>query len=191
MDPNYGQTPPPPPPGPATPPDWSQSGQYGQPGPYGQYGQPAGWPAPAPARRSRLPMWIAIIVAAVVVLGILIVVVVQNVTPPDAGKVVFSTDKPTAGFNCVVHNQVTTVTVGQTVYAYYIYKHKLGSEEVTLSVTKDGTTLGSTTIPASDTQGTSCYGDITNLGSFPAGSYTFKLTTGSETLAEGTLTVTP
>jgi hypothetical protein len=191
MDPSgYGQTPPPPPP-PATPPDWSQPG-YGQPG-YGQpgYGQPGGWPAPAPApKRSRMPLIIAIVVVVVIV-GAVLWVVASNMRPPDAGKVVFSSDKPVAGMNCNVDHKVTTIKAGTTVYAYAIYKDKQGSDVVTLTISKDGSKLGSADLPTSTTENTDCYGDTTDLGTFPAGTYTFTLTSGGKTIAEGTLTITP
>ena len=206
MDPSgYGQTPPPPPP---TPPDWSQPSQpsppdqpgqppYGQP-PYGQppYGQPAGmWAAPAPARRSRLPLIITGIVVLVIiaVAGLFAVSYLKN--HQDAGKVVFSTDKPVAGqtVGCSVDHQLTTVAAGTPVYPTYIFSSRQGAAVVSITVTKDGASyLPATEMPVTDTQGLDCFADTTDLSTiFQAGTYKFTLTSGGTTIAEGSLTVTP
>jgi hypothetical protein len=94
-----------------SPPDQPGQPPYGQP-PYGQppYGQPAGmWAAPPPARRSRLPLIITGIVVLVIiaVAGLFAVSYLKN--HQDAGKVVFSTDKPVAGqtVGCSVDHQLT------------------------------------------------------------------------------------
>ena len=202
MDPSgYGQTPPPPPP---NPPDWSQPSQPsppdqpGQPGPYGQppYGQPAGmWAAPPPARRSRLPLIITGIVVLVIiaVAGLFAVSYLKN--HQDAGKVVFSTDKPVAGqtVGCSVDHQLTTVASGTPVYPTYIFSSRQGSAVVSITVTKDGSSyLPATEMPVTDTQGLDCFADTTDLSTiFQAGTYKFTLTSGGTTIAEGTLTVTP
>ena len=217
MDPSgYGQTPPPPPPSPPdwsqpsqpSPPDWSQPSQpsppdqpgqppYGQP-PYGQppYGQPAGmWAAPAPARRSRLPLIITGIVVLVIiaVAGLFAVSYLKN--HQDAGKVVFSTDKPVAGqtVGCSVDHQLTTVAAGTPVYPTYIFSSRQGAAVVSITVTKDGASyLPATEMPVTDTQGLDCFADTTDLSTiFQAGTYKFTLTSGGTTIAEGSLTVTP
>jgi hypothetical protein len=114
----------------------------------------------------------------------------------DAGKVVFSTDKPVAGqtVGCTVDHQVTTISAGKAVYATYIFSSRQGSDVVSLSVTKDGAALlGPAPMDTSDTQGLDCFADTTDLSTIPfdAGSYTFTLTSAGATIAQGTLTVTP
>lgn len=212
MDPSgYGQTPPPPPP---PPPDWSQPsppdqpGQPGQPAPFGQppfgqppygqppYGQPAGmWAAPAPARRSRLPLIITGIVVLVIIAGAGLFALSYLKNHQDAGKVVFSTDKPVAGqtVGCSVDHQLITVAAGKPVYPTYIFSSRQGSAVVSITVTKDGASyLPATEMPVTDTQGLDCFADTTDLSTiFQAGTYKFTLTSGGATIAEGTLIVTP
>jgi hypothetical protein len=212
MDPSgYGQTPPPPPP---PPPDWSQPsppdqpGQPDQPAPFGQppygqppygqppYGQPAGmWAAPAPARRSRLPLIITGIVVLVIIAGAGLFALSYLKNHQDAGKVVFSTDKPVAGqtVGCSVDHQLTTVAAGTPVYPTYIFSSRQGSTVVSITVTKDGASyLPATEMPVTDTQGLDCFADTTDLSAiFQAGTYKFTLTSGGTTIAEGTLIVTP
>ncbi len=205
-------------PGPDAPPAWAQPGPYsqpGQPGPFGQpgapygqpgapygqpgapYGQPAGmWAAPPPAKRSRLPLVIAAIVVVLVLLAGAGLYVLGNMQVQDAGKVVFSTDQPVAGQNtgCKVDHQVTTIPAGTSVYATYIFSSRQGSGVVYLSITKNGSQfLPATAMDTSDTQGYDCFADISDLSAIPfdAGTYTFTLTSGGQTISQGTLTVTP
>ena len=197
MDPSgYGQTPPPTP-----PPDWSAPGQPGQPpSPYGQppspYGQPAGmWAAPPPVKRSPLPRIIGVLVTLAVIAGVAFYFV-SNAKVPDAGKVVFSSDKPVAGQStgCKVDHQLTTVAAGTPVYATYIFTSKQGSDPVSLTITKDGSPfLPATAMDATDTNGYDCFADTSDLSQIPfdAGSYQFTLTSGGNTISQGTLTVTP
>jgi hypothetical protein len=115
--------------------------------------------------------------------------------PADAGKVVFSADKPVAGVTtgCSVDHQVTTVASGSPIYATYIFTGRQGSATVSLTVTKDGGSyLPATEMPLTDTQNLDCFADTTDLSTiFDAGTYKFTLTSGGSTIAEGTLTVTP
>jgi hypothetical protein len=153
------------------------------------------WAAPPPARRSRLPLIITGIVVLVIiaVAGLFAVSYLKN--HQDAGKVVFSTDKPVAGqtVGCSVDHQLTTVASGTPVYPTYIFSSRQGSAVVSITVTKDGSSyLPATEMPVTDTQGLDCFADTTDLSTiFQAGTYKFTLTSGGTTIAEGTLTVTP
>jgi len=211
MDPSgFDQTPPTPPPPPPAP-GWTQPeqpgpyGQPGQPGPYGQpgqpdqhgpYGQPPGtWTAPAPAPRSPLRRIIAAVVVLLIIAGGVFAFASMTSHPADAGKVVFSTDKPVEGqtIGCTVDHQVTTIPAGTSVYATYIFTSRQGSSVASLSITKDGASfLPPTELPTSDTQGLDCFADTTDLSTiFEAGTYVFTLTSNGNTIAQGTLVVTP
>jgi hypothetical protein len=156
------------------------------------------WAAPPPARRSRLPRIIAVVVVLALLAGAALFVL-GNMQVPDAGKVVFSTDKPVAGQSsgCKVDHQVTSVSAGTSVYATYIFSAKQGSDVVSITVTKDGSPfLPATAMQTSDTQGYNCFADTSDLSQIPslpfdAGSYKFTLTSGNNTISEGTLTVNP
>jgi hypothetical protein len=153
-------------------------------------------PAPAPRSRSRLPLIIGVIVAIVVLAGAGLFAYSYIRNNADAGKVVFSTDKPVAGqtTGCVVDNQVTSVPVGTSVYATYHFSSQQGSGVVDLSITKDGATfLSPWPMPTSDTQGYNCVADDSDFSTIftDPGKYTVTLTSGGTTVAQGTLTVTP
>jgi hypothetical protein len=174
MDPTgYGQTPPPPP------------------------APPYGWVVPpAVPKRSNLTRIIGgiggVLVVAVVALVIFGLI---GGNPKDAGKVVFSPDVPTTGNNCRVPNQVTSIASGKSIYASYIFKHKLGSDSALLSATKDGQAwAGPIALP--NTNGLNCFLDTSDLSNVPGlpldpAVYKFTVTVNGETVAEGTLTVTP
>lgn len=191
MDPSGspGQTPQTPPPSP----DW---GQPGQPVGWGQPGQPAGaWTAPAPApHRSRFPIAIGGVLVVLLIGGGLFTFSYMQ-AHKDAGKVVFSTDKPVVGetTGCSPGNQLTSIKVGTPVYATYVFSGRQGSETVSLTVTKNGAEyLPATDLATSDTNGSDCFSETTDLSQvFEAGAYKFTLASGGKTIAEGTLTVTP
>jgi len=209
MDPNYpgqapdGQIPPPeppygPPPEPpygAPPPGWGAPPEapYGPP-PNPPYGAPpAGWGAAAPpARRSRLP------VIAVVVVGVIVLAVagafVLNMNAVQRGKVLFSTDVPSASSaaGCHVANQVTSVSASTSIYATYIFTSTQGGDVVSISITKNGQAFLSGPLPTTDTQGYDCFSDTTDLSTVPnwgTGTYHFSLTSGGAVIAQGDLTV--
>jgi hypothetical protein len=153
------------------------------------------WAAPPPARRSPLRRIIAVVVVLVLLAGAALYVL-GNMQVQDAGKVVFSTDQPVAGQNtgCKVDHQVTTIAAGKSVYATYIFSSKQGSGVVYLSITKGGSPfLPATAMDTSDTQGYDCFADISDLSTIPfdPGTYIFTLTSGGQTISQGTLTVTP
>jgi hypothetical protein len=112
----------------------------------------------------------------------------------ERGKVLFSTDKPTANGTCTPEHMVTSVGVGTSVYATYVYKARPGDETVSLEVTKDGESFGLTMdMDTSWTKGLDCFGDTSDLSTLDGwgvGAYTFTLTALGDTVAEGTLTVT-
>ena len=222
MDPsNPGQTP-----GEGTPPVWGpppapdQPGYGAPPAPYGAppapygappapygappapygappapYGAPPGWGAPAPTTRpSRLPRVIGVIVVivALAVGGALLVAL----NGPSRGKVLFSTNVPTANnSNCRVDNQVSTVSATTSVYATYIFAAKRASDSpaVQIAIAHDGATyLPPTEIPVIDTRGYDCFGDTTDLSSLPnwgPGVYHFSVTSAGSVISSGDLTV--
>jgi hypothetical protein len=134
-------------------------------------------------------------ILVLVALAVGFFVFVGNGTPPDAGKVVFSTDKPAEGrtTGCQVNNQVTTIAAGKPVYATYEFTGKQGSDVVSWSISKDGSTyLGPYDLDTKTTSGLSCLADTTDLSTvFQPGSYTFTATSNGKTIAQGTLVVTP
>ncbi|HEX7492540.1 MAG TPA: hypothetical protein VF337_12640 [Candidatus Limnocylindrales bacterium] len=109
------------------------------------------------------------------------------------GKVLFGTDVPTADSKCSVAAAVTSVAVTVPVYATYIFKAQPGSEVISLEVTKDGESyIPTTALPTIDTKGLDCFGDTTDLSTldgWAAGAFHFKLTSPTETVAEGDLTI--
>jgi hypothetical protein len=72
-------------------------------------------------------------------------------------------------------------------------RDNLADEVISLEVTKDGQSfLPSTALPTSDTKGLDCFGDISDLSKLPnwaTGTFHFKLTSPTDTVAEGDLTV--
>jgi hypothetical protein len=148
--------------------------------------------------RSRSPLpriIIGVVTIAILVAGGLLVRSFINGAPPDAGKVVFSTDKPVEGqtVGCTVDHQVTTIKAGESVYATYVFKGHQGADTVSLAVTKDGAAyLGPSDLPTTDTNGLDCFADTTDLSQyFAAGTYKFTLVSAGTTIAEGSLVVTP
>lgn len=112
----------------------------------------------------------------------------------ERGKVLFSTDEPTANGSCTPAHMVTTVSVGTSVYATYVFKAKPGDETVSLEMTKNGESfVPKMDMDTSDTKGLDCFGDTTDLSTLDgwgAGTYKVTLTANGATVAEGTLTVT-
>ncbi len=201
MDPNYpGQGPGDPIPPPAPPYGVPPTPSYGDPTqpPYGgaPYGAPPpSWGTPTPST-PRIPLP-RIIAAVVVVVAIAIAgFYAYNLVGGQRGKIVFSTDVPVAGTTCAVSNQVSSVSAATPVYANYIWASKLGSETVTVTITKDAQAFevgGLTQIdfPAA-TAGTDCFSDITNLSELPGwgpGTFRFSATSGGSIVAKGDLTV--
>jgi hypothetical protein len=172
-----------------------QSG-WGQPTPPPPPAAPSGWATPPePPRRSKAVPILGALVGVVVILAVGLLVVSMLNANPDAGKVVFSTEPPTTGHNCQVSSQVTTIQAGKPVYASYIFSHKLGSEPALLSASKNGQAwAGPITLPNSS--GLNCFLDTSDLSNVPGlpldpGVYKFMVAVNGETVAEGTLTVTP
>jgi hypothetical protein len=207
--PGYGAPPPPPPPygGPASP-YGTPADPYGAPpadpygappAPYGTppapYGAPPpAWGAPAPTVPAKrgLGKRILLGVGVVVVVIIALAIVGMLLSPDHAGKVIFTTDAPTAdgAKTCGLGNQVTSVTAGTAVYANFFYKSRLSNETVTLTIAKDGTVIDTSTLTADQANGVDCVESNANLGDLTAGVYEFKLTTaGGETVSDGTLTI--
>ena len=182
MDPsgNPGQMPQAPPP----PPDW------------GQPSQPVGaWASPTPTpNRSRFPIAIGGVLVILLVVGGLFAFNYLQVHKDD-GKVVFTTDKPVAAqtTNCSPANQVTSVKAGTSVYAWYVFASRQGSDPVALTITKDGAEfMPANTAVLGDVSGLDCAYDASDLGSlFKAGTYKLTVTSGGKTISEGTLTITP
>ncbi|HEX7592460.1 MAG TPA: hypothetical protein VF375_10960 [Candidatus Limnocylindrales bacterium] len=132
-------------------------------------------------------------------LGVLTVVIALAVSSfgcganIERGKVLFGTDKPTRDSKCTAHAAVTSVSVTTSVYATYVFKAKPADEVISLEVTKDGQSfLRSIAVPTSETKGRDCFGDIADLSkvrNWAAGTFHFKLTSPTDTVAEGDLTV--
>ena len=132
-------------------------------------------------------------------LGVLTVVIALAVSSfgcganIERGKVLFGTDKPAQDSKCTASAAVTSVSVTTSVYATYVFKAKPADEVISLEVTKDGQSwLPSTALPTSDTKGLDCFGDVSDLSKLPnwaAGTFHFKLTSPTDTVAEGDLTV--
>jgi hypothetical protein len=114
-------------------------------------------------------------------------------TSIDRGKVLFSTDVPSASGGCSPSNQVTSVSATTSVYATYVFKARPGSETITLHVTKDGTDLfPPTDLSTADTNGKDCISDtadLSQLANWGAGTVNFSLTSGGSEVASGDLTV--
>jgi len=186
-------------PGEPTPP-WAAPGQpgapqpgYPQPGfpPPGVPGQP--WPQ-APQKSGGKGRRIALF--AVAALVVIVAIVAFNVLKSsNDGKVLFSTDVPTSAQKCNPTNVVTTISAKTSVYATYEYTGRMGSDQVTLNISKDGTAYGvPVTFAVTDTSGTDCGYDPTDWSADPgwgAGTWKFTLTAAGKTVSEGSLVVTP
>jgi len=190
----------PPQPGQPTPPwapadqpaPWGAPGQPGAPQPYYVPGQP--WPQVPQKSGGRGKRIAAIVIVAVVVIGGLYAfLALQGLA--DRGKVVFSIDAPASEpKGCQVSNQVTTVTASTSVYPTFIYTGTIGSDVVTLAISKDGVEVGTSAVPTADTSGADCTtysSDLSSLSGWGPGKWTFTLTASGKTVSEGTLTVTP
>jgi hypothetical protein len=195
----YGAQPtPPPPPGPP------YGAPYGAP-PYGDPNQPPygapppAWGAPVPtAKRSPLPRIIAAVVV-VVLIALAGAYVYSQSGVANKGKVLFSTTVPATGTHqgCTIDSQVTSVSAATPVYANYIWSSVPSTTAtVTLTITKDGKAFpiaGLTSIDfPSDTAGTDCFSDTTDLSTLPnwgPGTYEFSVSSGGKVLADGSLTV--
>jgi hypothetical protein len=139
--------------------------------------------------RSSLPRFLAVIAVVVAVAA----VSYGCGASIQRGKVLFGTDYPTADSKCAPAKPVTTVSSTTSVYATYVFKAQPGSEVVTITITKDGQAFGQpVALPTADSQGLDCFADTTDLSTlsgWTAGSYDFKMTSPSDTVAEGTLTI--
>ena len=191
-------------PGEPTPP-WAAPGQPGAPQPgYPQPGYPQpGFPPPgvpgqpwpqAPQKSGGKRRRIAL--AAVAALVVIVAIVAFNVLKgSNDGKVLFSTDVPTSAQKCNPTNVVTTISAKTSVYATYEYTGRMGSDQVTLNISKDGTAYGvPVTFAVTDTSGTDCGYDPTDWSGEPgwgAGTWKFTLTAAGKTVSEGSLVVTP
>jgi hypothetical protein len=109
------------------------------------------------------------------------------------GKVLFSTDVPTANGSCTPDKMVTSVSAGTSVYATYVFKAKPGDETVSIEMTKDGSSyIPKMELDTADTKGLDCFGDTSDLSKLPdwgVGTYKVTLTAQGATVAEGELTV--
>ena len=174
---------------------WAAPGQPGTPQPYYVPGQP--WPQmpqKSGGRGRRLAIAAAIVVVALIVVGAF--VALRGGSVPNAGKVLFSTDAPASEpQGCQVADEVTSVNATTSVYPTYIYTGTMGSDVVPLSISKDGTELGSFAVPTADTSGADCTTDSSDLSTtlpgWGPGQWKFTLTASGKTVSEGTLTVTP
>ncbi len=176
-------------------PPWAAPGQPGAPQPYYVPGQP--WPQTpqkSGGRGKRIAISAAIVVVAFIAVGVF--VALRGGSVPNAGKVLFSTDPPaTEPQGCQVSHQVTSINATKSVYPTYIYTSTMGSDVVTLAISKDGVELGSFAVPTADTSGADCTTDSSDLSTtipgWGPGQWKFTLTAAGKTVSEGTLTVTP
>jgi hypothetical protein len=139
--------------------------------------------------RRSLPRYLGV-VAVVIALAISSYGCGANI---ERGKVLFGTDIPKADSKCAASSPVTSVGVTVSVYATYVFKAQPGDEVISLEVTKDGQSfIPSTALKTTDTKGLDCFGDTSDLSQLPdwaAGTFHFKLTSPTDTVAEGDLTV--
>ncbi len=199
-DSTYGTAPTQPPATPpwGTPPPESTYGippaqPYGNP-PESPYGAPPAWGAPAPAapRRRGLPRRLLAAIGGFIVVVVILAIVGLVLNPSHAGQVIFTTDPPTdsGASTCQLGHQVTSVSVGTKVYANYFFKSRLDNQTVTLTVLKNGSSLGTTPLSSDQSNGVDCLEDNTDLSTLGAGTYEFKLTTADGTVvSDGTLTI--
>jgi hypothetical protein len=174
---------------------WAAPGQPGTPQPYYVPGQP--WPQmpqKSGGRGKRIAISAAIVIVAFIAVGVF--VALRGGSVANAGKVLFSTDAPASEpQGCQVSHQVTSINATTSVYPTYIYTNTMGSDVVTLSISKDGVQLGSFAVPTADTSGADCTTDSSDLSTtlpgWGPGQWKFTLTASGKTVSEGTLTVTP
>lgn len=111
----------------------------------------------------------------------------------ERGKVLFGTDLPKQDSKCAASSPVTSVAASVSVYATYVFKAQPGDEVISLAVTKDGQSfIPSSALDTVDTKGLDCFGDtsdLSKLDNWGPGTYNFKLTSPTDTVAEGDLTV--
>jgi hypothetical protein len=196
--PVWGPPPAPDQPGYGAPPPAPQAPYGAPPAPYGAppapYGAPPpAWGAPVPAQsKGGIGKKILLGVGVVIVALVAISVAVALLVPSHAGHVIFTTDAPTASgaSTCDLGNQVTTVTAGTPVYANFFYKERLTNETVTLTITKNGSVLDTSTLTSDQSNGVDCVESSANLGDLGPGVYEFKLTTSKgDVVSDGTLTI--
>jgi hypothetical protein len=133
-------------------------------------------------------------VVIVVIIGIVVASMVLN--PSQKGQVIFTTDLSSSTKCNDFGHQVKSITLGDTVYANFMWKHK-ADESGTLVIARDGVQVErlDDIFTASELTDYGCYTDEENLSDLflmDAGTYKFTVTTASgEVIAEGTLTVNP
>jgi len=193
--PSWGVPPPETPYGapPAAPDGTPPEAPYGAP-PEAPYGAPPAWGAPAPAAPPRrgLPRRLLAAIGGFIVVVAILLIAVMVLNPSHAGQVIFTTDAPTnsGASTCQLGHQVTSVAVGTKVYANYFFKSRLDNQTVTLTVIKNGTSLGSSDLTSAQSNGVDCLEDSTDLSTLGAGTYEFKLTTADgSVVSDGTLTI--
>ena len=222
MDPNTtGQpapdaqspTPAPPPAANPTDPGWAAPPAWATPPP----GQPTGptdpgWAAqPAWATQPSAPSGgagggvlarlggsiVGRIVAIVVVLAVIAggyVVYSTVFNPQHLGQVVYTTVDQTDTSGCDTTSLVTSVKQGTSVWALYMWSHRLTSDQAVVEQDfRDGVSIGTYNLPTDKTSDADCLwveDDLSQEFTQP-GTYEIKLTVGSEVVADGKLTVTP
>ena len=109
-----------------------------------------------------------------------------------AGQVVFSTDVPAgeSAATCKLGHEVASVPYGTTVYATYFYKKQLVDETVVVHLFYQGLAQSDTVLAPAKSNGVDCFEDPINLGIYPVGTVTIRLTTVTgEVVSEGTLII--
>ena len=106
-----------------------------------------------------------------------------------SGKVLFSTSAYNEGSNtCRFDNAITTASTTDSVYVIADLKDTLkAGDSYTITETKDGQALPSTTLTAS--KEFNCYMEQGGIGQLNAGVYKFTFTKDGKIEAEGTLTI--
>jgi hypothetical protein len=144
------------------------------------------------AARPILRILGTIVVIAVIAGGVFVYKKVAN--PDHLGQVIYSTDSQTSTSNCEITHQVTTVKVGTSVYAIYMFSHRLNSyQAVKEEDFKDGVSIGTYDLPTDKSADVDCLTVTDDLQTDfdAAGVYEIKLTSGTEVIADGKLTITP
>jgi hypothetical protein len=145
----------------------------------------AGYPGRPTSGRSRLGI-IAIGIVGVVVAGVIAAVVLL---PKGPAKIVFTTTQPAQGSSCDVKDTVDHVKAGTDVWMLINFQSKMDETPITVSVTKNGESLGDYPYDVSKTKGWGCIYDEHSLADFPAGTYVFTAHHGDHVEAEGTLVI--
>jgi hypothetical protein len=129
----------------------------------------------------------------VAVVAIIVVVAIGAVATSllggGSGKVLFSTSAYNEGSNtCRFDNAITTASTTDSVYVIADLKDTLkAGDSYTITETKDGQALPSTTLTAS--KEFNCYMEQGGIGQLNAGVYKFTFTKDGKVEAEGTLTI--